>query len=128
MRVKPFPRHCQGLHLGYGLARWGATWTGFSRHCMNCLSNCESCSGAGGALGGVAARRAWNSLIAGFCAAAPECGNASLIDWAKLANVDDGSLSPWRDPGTATTKNSATRAATPMAAAKRAAMVHNAFF
>jgi len=50
-----------------------------------------------------------------------------LIDCAKLAKVDDCSPSLWRDPGTATTKNSATSAATPMAAAKRAAMVHNAF-
>jgi hypothetical protein len=40
----------------------------------------------------------------------------------------DCSPSLWRDPGTATTKNSATSAATPMAAAKRAATVHNAFF
>src|SRR5512133_4200742 len=96
---------------------------------MNCLSNWLACSGAAGALGGVEARRAWNSLIAGFGEASPDWNRVVLIDCATLESAD-GDVSPalCREPGTATTKNSATRAATPMAAAKRAAMVHNAFF
>src|SRR5438132_9929461 len=116
------------LRLDYGLVRCGVAGSGFSRHCMNCLSNCPSCSDAGGALAGEEARRDWNSLIAGFCEASPDWNSAFLIDCATLENVDDCSPSLCREPGTATTKNSATRAATPMAAAKRAATVHNAFF
>src|SRR4051812_11590111 len=97
---------------------------------MNCWSNWLSCSDAAGAFGGVAARRAWNSLIAGFGEASLDWNRVVLIDCVTLENVDVG-VSPsslCREPGTATTKNSATRAATPMAAAKRAAMVHIAFF
>src|SRR6185369_9642582 len=117
------------LNLNYGLVRCcGVAGSGFSCHCMNCWSNCPDCSDDAGALGGVEARRDWNSLIAGFCAASPDGDSAFLIDCAKLENADaDGSPSLCREPGTATTKNSATRAATPTAAAKRAAMVHNAF-
>src|SRR3954471_607272 len=99
---------------------------------MNCWSNCpddsEVGSDAGGALAGAAARMAWNSLIAGFGVVSADCGSAFLNDCARLESVDDCSPSLWRDPGTATTKNRATRAATPMAAAKRAATVHMAFF
>src|SRR5262245_40797711 len=93
---------------------------------MNWLSNCPDCSDAAGALGGVEASRDWNSLIAGFGEVSPDGDAAALIDCTALTKVD-GSPSLCREPGTATTKNSATRAATPMAAAKRAATVHNAF-
>ncbi len=69
---------------------------------------------------------AWNSLIAGF-GAASFVWNAALSDCATLENAE-GSASPGREPGTTTTKNSATAAETPTAAAKRAAMVQIARF
>ena len=56
---------------------------------MNCWSNWLSCSDAAGALGGVEARRAWNSLIAGFGEVSPACNRVVLIDCATPVNVDD---------------------------------------
>src|SRR5918995_1257785 len=86
---------------------------------MNCWSNWLSCSDAAGAFGGVAARRAWNSLIAGFGEVSLDWNRVVLIDCVTLENADvDVSPSLCREPGTATTKNSATSAA----------MVHIAFF
>ena len=111
-----------------GVVRCGAAGSGFSRHCMNCWSNWPYCSDAAGALAGVAARRAWNSLIAGFCEASPGWRQRVPDRLCEVGERRRRSPSLWRDPGTATTKNSATRAATPTAAAKRAATVHNAFF
>ncbi|MEH2600253.1 hypothetical protein V1278_007166 [Bradyrhizobium sp. AZCC 1577] len=64
---------------------------------MNCLSNCD-CSGAGEALGGVEARTAWNSLIAGFGEASPDWNRAALID-CTIPEDADGSPSLCRDPG-----------------------------
>ena len=54
---------------------------------MNCWSNCPDGSDAG-ALGGEEARRAWNSLIAGFGEASPDWNRVVLIDCATLEKVD----------------------------------------
>src|SRR5258705_5156183 len=92
---------------------------------MNCLSNCPWSAAVGG---GVAARMAWNSLIAGFDeASVPDPNRAHLIDCAITEKLE-ASPSLCREPGTTTTKNSATKAETPTAAAKRAATIHSAFF
>ena len=61
----------------------------------------------------------------GAVLASPGWNNAVLID-CTIPKAPDVSPSAYRDAGTATTKNSATKAETPTAAAKRTVMLRSA--
>src|SRR5437764_2434334 len=98
---------------------------------MNCLSNWPDCAFGAGVLACAEARRDLNSLGA----AAAAGGGAVLVSpgWNRAVLIDctipegpDVSPSACRDAGTITTKNSATRAETPTAAAKRTVTLRSA--